>query len=358
MLLENSYEHRRLGTRLDSNLDKRVKELIRLSLGSSEMRVSFVLVLLRGGLFREAVNQSLPLIGTKHAAWFLYARAWKHLADGLVQEAHKLLAESFRLLGREGVASRTPGFAFSEHGQPKLHVPFNAPFREDTEPTTSSYEETDLLSFPTAMFHEDWLALLSDINHNIREYKLLFRDVARCLDKVLHHDLETVGAAVGAVDLDESSLSGGSSFLLMALMSTQHLRMTGDTLWRICADWGYPVDLCGITAFLHYLLEDDEVALQLAGKGLAQAEDSLLCGNVRALALNRDGKVYLADEQWRKTLEFTQNRCATYLVLGHQALCAGGIDPALRYFQEAVALGDNPAEADRFLSAALDCLED
>jgi len=341
---------------LDQNIDKRVKNIFRISLDRSEMRVSIVGVLLGSGLFHQAVDQSLPLIGTKHMVWFLYARAWQQVENGAVQDAERILAEVYKLLNEQGTRWSATGFSFTEQGLPKLHPPFNyhVRYREATEAMSNG--EADLLDYPTAMFQEDWLALLTDINHNIREYKTLFRNVAACLEKVLHHEIDTLGAAVGALDLEEDSLTDGSSFLLMAFMSHQHLQMTADTLWRICADWNFPQDLCEITSFLHYLLEDDPAALDLAERGLNAAKGSLLCGNVRALILNRAGQAYLADEQWRETLSLNPDRSATYLVLGHQALCAGGLEPALRYFQEAVVLGDNAPEAYRFLNSALEGL--
>lgn len=338
------------------SIDLRVKELIRRSLSRSEFRVSFVVALLREGLYEQALEQSLPLVGTKHSPWFLYAKAWKFLSLGSFREANRLLAAAFRHLSSPERQWEFSGFSFTEQGRPKLAPPFGCPLAYGDPKRDFFSDEHEFLRYSSAIFREDRFTLLGDIGRNIREYKVVFRAVAGCVERVLHHESDTVGAAVAAAELDDTLSAQGNSFLLLTLMSDSHLEMVADSLWRVCVDWNYSFSLCEIVSFFHFLLDDDETALFMADKGLHQHPESLICGNVRALVLNRTGRVHLADEQWRKTLDLNPSRSATYLVLGHQALCAGGLDPALRYFQEAVMLGDNSPEANRFLGAALDCL--
>ena len=162
----------------------------------------------------------------------------------------------------------------------------------------------------------------------------------------------------GAAEIDDMVSARGNSFLLLTLLSEEHLQMVADTLWRVAADWNFPLSLCEVNCFLQYLLESDETALDLAERGLKMRPESIICGNVRALLLNRAGQVYYADEQWRQTLLANPGSSATYMVLGHQSICGGSLDVALRYFQEACILGDNPEEAERFLAAAMECLEE
>lgn len=343
---------------MEPNIEKRLKELLRGSQVGSEIRAALVMSLLHEGLIDLAVEESMALIGTKHSAWFLYARAWSHLAKGSTQEAELLLRQAFDLSGIEYEVKGPPAFAFSEGGNPRLLPPFNSTNLLLGGEGVGHFDEAEILGYIPAIYEEDWIELHSDIGRNIREYKLVFDDVCRCIEGVMHHDAETVSTAVDAADIEESFSARGNSFLLLTLSSVERLQMVADTLWRVCADWNSPLSLCEITAYLHYLLEDDEIALNLAETGLVRDEASVISGNVRALVLNRLGRVYSADEQWRETLRLAPDRSATYLVLGHQALCAGGLDPALRYFQEAVLIGDNLPEANRFLTAALDCLLD
>lgn len=355
MSSEGAGEHC-LSDKMEQDIDHRVKELIRDSLYGAEVRVSLVVTLLKGGMFEQALEHSLPLIGTEHTAWFLYARAWHNLAHGKTTDALRLLRIAYGCL-REEHRWEAPTFSFTEQGKPRLVPPFHSPLAYSRDGGASG-GETEALSYAGAIFHEDWLELLTDIGRNIREYKELFITVVKSIEKVIHHDVETVSAAVPVIDLDEADEVGGGSFLMLTLMSNSHLRMVTETLWRICADWNFPLYLCEIVAYLAYLQEDDDTALEMSELGLQEDPGSLVCGNVRALAFNRQGKVYLADEQWRETLLFNPDRSATYLVLGHQALCSGGLDPALRYFQEALLVGDNRGEAHRFFLAALECLGD
>lgn len=343
---------------VEQGIEHKVKELIRLSLDSSQLRVSFVVALLREGLFDHALDQSLPLIGTKHEPWFLYVQAWSCLARGSIQEARRVLGDAYRLLQDDDQKWELSEFSFTERGHPKLVPPFNSPLTYGDSTRATLPDDTDFLGFSTAMFREDWLALTRDIGENIREYKTVFKAVAGCIERVLHHDADTVGAAVGAAEIDDMVSARGNSFLLLTLLSEEHLQMVADTLWRVAADWNFPLSLCEVNCFLQYLLESDETALDLAERGLKMRPESIICGNVRALLLNRAGQVYYADEQWRQTLLANPDSSATYMVLGHQSICGGSLDVALRYFQEACILGDNPEEAERFLAAAMECLEE
>ena len=341
---------------MEQNIDRKVKEIIRLSLGNTEFRVSLVITLLKEGMYEQALSHSLPLIATKHSPWFLYARAWHYLAEGDIQDAYRVLGEAYGSLDSSSQEWPVRGFSFTEQGLPKMQAPFNCPFAYSDPAGFPPPDDTDLLGFATAIFREDWMELLADIGRNIREYKLLFRSLAASIEKILHHDADTVGAAVAATEFEDGLNRSGSSFLLLSLMSSKHLRLVSETLWRVSADWNFPLYLCEVSSYFYYLLEEEDMALDLANAGLKKNPASLICGNVRALVLNRMGKPYCADEQWRETLALWPDRSATYLVLGHQSLCSGGLDAALRYFQEAVVIGDNLPEANRFLTAALECV--
>jgi tetratricopeptide (TPR) repeat protein len=344
---------------LDQNIDRRLKELVRHSLDKADFRASMVVTLLQGGLYDQALQHSLPLIGTAYSPWFLYVRAWHYLSKGEVQDAFRLLSEAYLSLEpkkRQGLFQPN-GFSFNEDGKPRLLPPFNSPVAYTFPAAAAWPDDADALHYPTAIFHEDWLDLLSDINSNIREYKTVFRALTVCVERVLHHDVETVRAAVASAEFDEEPRLKHNYFLLLSLLSETQLRMVAETLWRLTADWGHPLYLCEVVSYLFYLLDDDEVAMPLAVQGLETDPSSVVCGNIRALVFNRTGRPYLADEQWRSTLELNPDRSATYLVLGHQALCNGGLEPALRYFQEALLIGDNPLEADRFMAAALECAD-
>ena len=337
-------------------MNEKVRQLLLRSVGQSELRVSLVVSLLSEGHFEAAVDQALPLIGTPHSPWFLYARSWHYLSLGRAAEADRLLSEAFEAMEEhcEDADWEWTGFTFTETGKPRINAPFNSPLEwaefGDHVPTEFSH-----LGFPVAMFTESWLDLLNDISRNIREYKRLFKAVAAQLEKVLHHDGDTISIAIGALEL-EGAAGDGSQFLMLATLTESHLRMTADTLWRVTADWGDFLPLCEITSFFYYLLDDEATAISLANRGLKCCPESVICGNVRALVLNQSGRPFLADEQWQRTLLSRPENSATYLVLGNQALQVGGLDPALRYFQEALALGDNGPESERFLSAALECL--
>jgi tetratricopeptide (TPR) repeat protein len=344
---------------LDQNIDRRLKELVRLSLDKAEFRAAMVVNLLQGGLYEQALEHSLPLVGTPHSPWFLYARAWHYVSQGKTQEGIQLLSEAFlglRPERREGLA-RPSGFSFNENGKPRLLPPFNTPLSYSYASAAKWPHSSETLGYPEAIVDEDWLNLLSDINSNIREYKKVFRGLSQCAERVLHHDVETVRAAVATAEFDDQPNLQHNYFLLLSLLSEDQLRLVAETLWRVTADWGHPIYLCEVVSFFFYLLDEDEVALKLSTRGVEIDPASVVCGNIRALIFNRTDRPHLADEQWRTTLELNPERSATYLVLGHQALCAGGFEPAMRYFQEATVIGDNPLEADRFLTAALECVD-
>lgn len=342
---------------MDQNIDLKIKEIIRISLDSAEFRASVVVTLLRGGFYEQALEHSLPLVGTAHSPWFLYVRAWHYLYQGRVQDALKLLTEAYLALDPEKRRGEAlPRFSFNEDGRPRLLPPFNSPLDYDS-PTESGWPNcSDTLNYPAKIFHEDWVGLLKDINSNIREYKSVFRNLTTCVERVLHHDAETVRAAVASGEFDDEPKLKDNYFLLLTFLSQDHLKMVAETLWRLATNWKHPLYLCEVTSFLFFMLESDEIALELATHGVQKDRASVICGNIRALIFNRTGRPYLADEQWRETLSLNPDRSATYLVLGHQSLCAGGLNPAMRYFQEALVVGDNPSESERFLSAAMECL--
>lgn len=337
---------------MESEIDRRVRELIKTSLGRSEFRVALVLALLKEGLYEQAAEQAVPLVGTEHDAWFLYARAWHYLSLGRPGEADRTLSDAYARAGQSACAN----FSFTERGRPKLTPPFHSPYQYGDPTAPSLPDDAEFLNYSTAIFRLDCCALLSDISRNIREYKQVFKGVALCIEKIIHHDSETVAAALGACEIDHYQEGRGNSFLLLAVLTDAHLKLVAEALWRVCLDWNYPETLCEVVSYLHFILEEDEIALELADRGLRKNRANLICGNVRALVLNRGGVVYHADKQWRETLRLNPQRSATNLVLGHQALVVGALDVALRYFHEAVATGDNPVEAERFLEAALDCI--
>lgn len=344
---------------MDQHID-RVKDLVRSSLDSPEFRASVVVTLLKGGLYEQALELSLPLVGTTHSSWFLYTRSWHYLSRGESQQAFRVLREAYESLDPERLAEEDgpSGFSFNSNGHPRLSSPFATPLAYSNGSEVTWPDSGEHLGYANAIFHEDWLSLFEDINRNIREYKDVFQSLTKCVERVLHHDSETVRAAVASAEFDEECNYQENYFLLLTLLSEEHLRLVADTLWRVTADWNHPLDLCEVVSFLFYLLEEDKTAITLAETGLKQDPSSVVCGNVRALILNDADKPYLADEQWRETLALNPDRSATYLVLGHQALCTGGLEPALRYFQEALVVGDNDLEAERFLTAALECLDD
>ncbi|MFA5507328.1 MAG: hypothetical protein WC314_20450 [Vulcanimicrobiota bacterium] len=338
----------------------RVKELVRLSLDSSEYRASVVVTLIKGGLYERALELSLPLIGTTHSAWFLYARAWHYVSLGDFHQALRALHDAYAVLDPERLfeVDRPTGFTFNSDGNPRITSPFNTPLTYGDGVDMVWPESEERLSYRNAICYGDWLQLLTDINRNIREYKAIFESMARRVEQVLHHDIETVRSAVASFELDTEVHYKGNFFLWLSLLSDESLHMVAETLWRVAANWNYPLDLCEITSYFFYLLEENKTALQLAESGLRTDPTSVVCGNVRALALNDLEQPYRADEQWRETLAYNPDRSATFLVLGHQALCAGGLNPALRYFQEAMVVGDNPLEAERFLTAALESVDE
>lgn len=343
---------------VEHNIDRRLKEIVRLTLDKAEFRACMVVTLLQGGLYEQALQHSLPLVGTPYSPWFLHARAWHYVSLGQTRDGLRLLSEAFETLNPErrvGLAQPT-GFSFNENGKPRLTPPFNSPLSYSCD-ATATWPNSDTLGYPEAIVEEDWLGLLRDINSNIREYKKVFRGLSLCTERVLHHDVETVRAAVASAEFDDEPNLQHNYFLLLTLLSENQLQLVAETLWRLTADWGHPIYLCEVVSFFYYLLDEDEVALELSNRGLQKDPSSVVCGNVRALVFNRTNRPYLADEQWRNTLRHNPQRSATYLVLGHQALCTGGFEPAMRYFQEATVIGDNPLEADRFLSAALECID-
>jgi len=344
---------------LDHNID-RVKELVRSSMDSPEFRASVVVTLLKGGLYEQALELSLPLVGTTHSPWFLYTRSWHYLSRGESQQAFRVLTDAYKSLDpdRTDEGDEPAGFSFNSNGQPRLTSPFSTPLAYGNGSEVQWPDNGEHLGYANAIFHEDWLALFEDINRNIREYKEVFASLTKCVERVIHHDSETVRAAVASAEFDEETNYRENYFLLLTLLSEEHLRLVADTLWRVTSDWNNPLDLCEVVCFLFYLLEEDKTAMTLAELGLEQDRSSVVCGNIRACILNDSGRPYMADEQWRETLALSPDRSATYLVLGHQALCTGGVEPALRYFQEALVVGDNPLEAERFLTAAIECVDD
>lgn len=341
---------------MDFEMNKKVSDLLRRSVRQSDLRVCLVISMLSQGHFDSAVEQSLPLVGTPHSPWFLYARAWQCLSQGRVAEADRLLSEALEAMEEFFPNSQSDwtGFTFTQSGKPRICPPFNTPLKWDPF-STHLPGEYGHLSFPVTMFTENWPGLLSDISKNIREYKKLFRSVALQIERVLHHGPHTVSVAISTMEI-RGAATDVSQFLNLATMTENHLQMTADTLWRVAADWSDFLDLVEVTSYLYYLLDDEQTALSLANRGLKKSPSSNICGNVRALILNKAGCSYLADEQWGKLLRSRPDSSVTYLVLGNQALLAGGHEAALRYFQEAHLVGDNCAEAESFFSAALECL--
>ena len=320
-----------------------------------EVRVALVLTSIRGGYFNEAVRQALPLVGTEMSPWFLYARAWQELSDGDVEEAQKILDEARNMMESSSDKSVSRGFSFNWRGQPKFTALFRVSIDGESKMVSLEIEElVPGFDCGEAILMEDSSALLFDIKHNIRAYKQLFANSSFLLERVMHHELQTLPFA-----LEASDKSGAADALLRLVFSSESfLRLSAETFWKVAQDWDDCLALKEVTSYSFYLLEEDEGALSIADQVLSKNPKSLIAGNVRALVLNRRGSAYLADEQWRTTLTLNPNRSSTYLILGHQSLCSGALEPALRYFQEAVVVGDNGREANRFLTAALDCLDD
>ena len=256
---------------LDHNID-RVKELVRSSMDSPEFRASVVVTLLKGGLYEQALELSLPLVGTTHSPWFLYTRSWHYLSRGESQQAFRVLTDAYKSLDpdRTDEGDEPAGFSFNSNGQPRLTSPFSTPLAYGNGSEVQWPDNGEHLGYANAIFHEDWLALFEDINRNIREYKEVFASLTKCVERGIHHDSETVRAAVASAEFDEETNYRENYFLLLTLLSEEHLRLVADTLWRVTSDWNNPLDLCEVVCFLFYLLEEDKTAMTLAELGLEQ----------------------------------------------------------------------------------------
>lgn len=325
-------------------------------MGAEFERIRQVISLLRAARFEQAVSYSMPLVATEHSAWFLYARAWQEFSERRYREADNLLLEAYKLRAGAEFSGDPSELAFSldNLGRPKLPPLFGSPRKPSSVAPEGAGQEREASHFCLTLMAGEVPGLVREFRRVPKSYQKGFRSVVVAVELLLHHELSTVGTALKAL-ISEGRIPVNRSFIRLfsrPLRRTQ-LEALAEALWRLSHEWSGELPVWELASYLHYLLGDELTARELAERGLKIDSASLICGNVRALALNRVGRSFLADEQWRATLSLRPERSATYLVLGYQALMAGALEPALRYFHEAYLIGDNTEEAAQLMDAAL-----
>lgn len=320
-----------------------------------DWRAHVVYLLLESGRYREACQCALPLIGTPYNGLFLYVRAWQYFFEGFPTESSLLLRRAYAFYLKQVDPDWQPEeLSFDERGLPRLSPIFRHPALHDARFTkdTLEYKEsmTRLRNLPRKV---DVGRLTMQLKEKKAAYLRAFAKLVPCLEQLLHCDSTTLEMAV---DEFRSRRKGDKelAFLLrLALVDLDEspYKTMKEALWRVAADWNYPLELCQLLCMAAWFKGDDAEALDFAARGLETDPVNLVCGMVRGLVLDRTGRKYLADEQWRECMGVHSQRAPIYLVLGCRAFAEGADEVALRYFHEARATGESTREVARLLRA-------
>lgn len=335
--------------------NRQLCEVFQRNLDRLDWRAHVVYVLLESGRYQEACQCALPLIGTPYNGLFLYVRAWQYFFEGFPTESSLLLRRAYAFYLRQVDLDWQPEeLSFDEKGLPSLSPIFRQPAIRGYRLTkdTLEYKEsmTRLRNLPRKV---DVGRLTLELKEKKAAYLRAFGKLLPFLEQLLHCDPATLEMAIDEF-LSRRKGDKELPFLLrLALVDLEEspYKSMKEALWRVAADWNYPVELCQILGMAAWFRGDDAEALDFAARGLVTDPANLVCGMVRGLALDRSGRKYLADEQWRKCIAAHPRRAPVYLVLGCRAFAEGADEVALRYFHEARATGENTREAARLLRA-------
>lgn len=324
------------------------------SLDSNDMRASVVVGLLEGGMLEQAFTYSLPLVGTEYNALFLLVRAWQRHFEGNDTEAEFLLIQAFQLAGLDSpLEFCSSSFALSDSGHPQV----DRDFLNSLSSSVMLVDGEGVSQAVTELASEDWASIYRCLRVEKSSFLSLASSAVGWIESLLHHDTDSFQCAVEFLEEEVEIEREDRLFLLFTTTCDESRKIVLEALWRSTVDWDFPLPCCELACFMFWLEGDDANAEIMAARGLEKDPGSLVCGNIRALTLSYGGKPYLADEQWRATLEYRPNRATTYLVLGGQALSAGSVELSLRYYLEALATGDNRRECERMLNSVLELEE-
>lgn len=338
---------------MDDDLLLNIEESFEICLEDPIFRSSLVHFLVTQGRFEQAVEVSLPLIGTSEEAWFLFARAWQTLALGEIDEALALYRTAEELGSAFNWFDFKASFLFDDEGCPLPIFPFASPldFPDGHEPFL--FEGTFVAELADMLREGDWPRALLAHRKAKNQSQELIADLSFWIEQILHLDFQNARTALKGMSLFTVDRDEALRYLAVLFSCDENLEAGLEIIWRLNADWGFTVAGGEVVAYLYYLLGQDDQALEMCERCLEQEPASVVAGNIRALILSERGFTYAADEQWRKTLELAPERGATYLVLGWQALILGRESVAMRYFLEAAHLGDNPFAASKSLEFGL-----
>lgn len=308
--------------------------------------------------FDQAVEAAMPLIGTDEDAWFLFACAWRALARGNIDEALGLYRQAEELASAHNWFDFRASFVFDNEGYPCPVFPFVSPFDFPEAHEPFLFEGTLVAEVAELLRVGEWPQTLQLHRRRRRETEQLLADLTFWIEQVIHLDFQSARTALKGMSLFTVERDQALRYLTVLFSCDEYLEAALEVLWRLNEEWGFSLPAGEVLCYLHYLLSQDDSAMEFAEACLEIDKGSVIAGNLRALLLTDRGQWFEADEQWRATLEATPNRGATYLVLGWQALKFQSEDIAIRYFMEAAHIGDNPFAASKSLELSYKLLPD
>ena len=296
---------------------------------SEQLRAQLALRLIESGEYEQALQAALPLVGTAFQCCFLFARAWQLRETGDVETARQVLAESLAQL------------------QPKLDLETGPFLFFKADGTIAHLEEFYRLTLPERVFSEARLddSELSRIAASVlsTEDSLKRPFTAMTLKKIYRQLRPLVPVCVSPYEVARAAFQPEAlpgnlywEFLCQRFESRQTIESTAQELLVLHSIHGPSFSLSGLVGFFLAIAERYEECLAISDALLDEHPKNCVAGNLRALALHRTGRPWLAQEQWRVTLKACPYESLNYVFLGLIALENGTQDVSIRFLHEAV----------------------
>lgn len=312
---------------------------------TDQLRAQLTLRLIESGDYEQALQAALPLVGTDFQCCFLFARAWQLRAAGELEMAQQVLAESLAQLQPElALESKTCHF-FESDGAVAYLEDFSLPTLPDSNLLEArlSYSELSRIAELVLSTEETLERPFSQLT-----IKKIYRQL-RPLIPVCVSPYEVAKAAF----LREAWPGNPYwNFLCERFETRGAIESTADELLLLHGIHGPSFSLSGLAGFFLAIADRYEECLAVSDALLERHPKSLVAGNLRALALHRTRRPWLAQEQWRVTLKTRPYESLSNVVLGLLALENGATDSSFRFLHEAVLCED-----DEGFGLATGCLE-
>lgn len=303
----------------------------------NSLRATLSVTLLGMGRFEEALEASIPLIGTSLDGWFLYIRSWHLWANDSPGQAKSLLECALRKIEGISPASEELEFQLNSDGCPNLHI---LP-REDLQVSISDYLEVERpLPPPLDPTKPLKFEQLEELSWFIAPAIILTVAPLEIISSCLRPDPDVPSRAW--------------DFVVYQLSSRPRLESVATELWRLHGYNETTEESAMCAAFFLVCAGRYNEALTICNS-LEQKNDEI--ETLNAIALWRSGRKLAAQEELMRSV---QSRPGSYLALCILSLLAlehKKLDVALRYGSEAMNRMPNVGGIPRVLMESLWALE-